>query len=121
MEVDSLCLLSSIDFLLPFQSLDNRVQLIEACVPELAVPLDPCRLFIQSAQAELAGPHAPDLLRLDEPGLLQDADVLLHAREGHVELLGKVRDRRVCASELLQNTASGGVRERGERGVETGP
>jgi hypothetical protein len=35
-----------------------------------------------------------------------------------VELLGKLRDRSVCTSELLQNAASGGVRERGERGVE---
>src|ERR1700689_4270969 len=120
-EVGSLSLLASIDLLLPFQFLDNLVQLIEACVPELAVPLDPCRLFLQSAQAELAGPHAPDLLRGDEPRLLQDADMLLHAREGHVELLGKVRDRSVCTAELLQNAASGGVRERGERGIEAGP
>src|SRR6187402_2612602 len=107
MEVDSLCLLSSIDLLLPFEFLDNLVQLVEACVPELAVPLDPCRLFLQSAQAELAGPHAPDLLRSDEPRLLQDPDVLLHAREGHVERLGKVRDRSVCTPEPLQNAASG--------------
>src|SRR4030095_6756140 len=121
MGVGSLSLLASIDLLLAFQFLDNVVQLVESCVPELAVPLHPCRLFIQPAQAELAGPHAPDLLRHDQPGLLQDADVLLHAREGHVELLGKVRDRRVCACELLQNTASGGVRERRERGVETEP
>src|SRR4029450_7427118 len=121
MGVGSLSLLASIDLLLPFQFLDNFVQLVELCVPELAVPLDPCRLFIQSAHAELAGPHAPDLLRGDEPCLLQDADMLLHAREGHVELLGKVRDRRVCTPELLQNAASGGVRERGERGVEAGP
>src|SRR6266498_2794603 len=118
--VASLSLLASINLLLPFQFLDNLVQLVEACVPELAVPLDPCRLFLQSAQAERAGPHAPDLLRGDEPRLLQDADVLLHAREGHVELLGKIRDRRVCASELLENAAAGGVRDRGERGVETG-
>src|SRR5262249_36900710 len=90
------------------------------CVPELAVALDPCRLFLQSARAELAGPHAPDLLRGDEPGLLQDDDVLLHAREGHVEPLGKVRDRSVCTSELLQNAAPGGVRERAERGIEAG-
>src|SRR5687767_11559762 len=88
--VGSRSLLASINLLLPFQFLDNLVQLVEPCIPELAVPLDPCRLFIQSAQAELAGPHAPDLLRHDEPGLLQDADVLLHAREGHVELVGKV-------------------------------
>src|SRR4026209_2115693 len=92
MGVGSLSLLASIDLLLPFQFLDNLVQLVEARVPELAVPLDPGRLFLHSAQAELAGPHAPDLLRRDEPCLLQDADVLLHAREGHVEFLGKVRD-----------------------------
>src|SRR5208283_3306333 len=118
--VASLSLLVSIDLLLPFQVLDKLVQLIEACVPELAVPLNPCRLFLQAAQAELAGPHAPDLLRRYEPGLLQDADMLLHAREGHVELIGKVRDRGVGAPELLQNAASCGVRKRGERGIEAG-
>src|SRR6476660_6888668 len=121
MGVGSLSLLASIGVLLPFQFLDNFVQLVEACVPELAVPLDPGHLFLQPAQAELAGPHAPDLLRGDEPRLLQDADVLLHAREGHVELLGKVRDRRVSTPELLQHAASGDVRERRERGVEASP
>src|SRR5207344_2063421 len=120
MGVGSLSLLAFIDLLLPFQFLDNLVQLVEACVPELAVPFEPCRLFLQSARAELAGPHAPELLRGDEPGLLQDADVLLHAREGHVELLGKLRDRSVGSSQLLQNAASGGIRERGERGIEVG-
>src|SRR4029434_2256530 len=94
MGVGSLSLLASIDLLLPFQFLDNFVQLVESCVPELAVRRDPCRLFIQSAHAELAGPHAPDLLCGNEPRLLQDADMLLHARECHVEFLGKVRDRR---------------------------
>src|SRR5215468_3334849 len=87
----------------------------------MAVSLEPRRLFLQSARAELAGPHAPDLLSADEPGLLQDADVLLHAREGHVELLGKVRDRSVGTSELLQNAASGGIRERGERVIQASP
>src|SRR6187397_2121419 len=80
MGVGSLSLLASIDLLLPLEFLNNRVQLVETCVPELAVPLDPCRLFIQSAHAELAGPHAPDLLCGNEPRLLQDADMLLHAR-----------------------------------------
>src|SRR6185295_17066976 len=121
MGVGSLSLLASIGFLLPFEFFDNFVQLVEACVPELAVPLDPCRLFFQSVQAELAGPHAPDLLRGDKPRLLQDGDMFLHAREGHVELPGKVRDRSVCTPELLQDATSGGVRERGERGIEAGP
>src|SRR5215510_14325258 len=90
--VGSLSPFASIDLLLSFQFLDNLVQLVEAHVPELAVPLDPCRLFLKSARTELAGPYAPDLLRDDEPGLFQDADMLLHAGEGHAELLGKVRD-----------------------------
>src|SRR4030095_7450972 len=77
MGVGSLSLLASIDLLLLFQFLNNLVQFVEACVPELAVPLDPCRLFLPSAHAELLGPHVPDLLRGDEPRLLQDADVLL--------------------------------------------
>src|SRR5258708_26692401 len=88
------------------QFLDNLVQLVEARVPELAVPLHPCRLFLQPAQAELAGPHAPDLLRGDEPRLLQDADMLLHARERHVVLLRTVRNLRVGTPALLQNAAS---------------
>src|SRR4026208_1669560 len=63
MGVGSLSPLASIDLLLPFQFLDNRVQLVEACVPELAVPLDPGRLVLQPAQAGLAGPAPRDLPR----------------------------------------------------------
>ena len=46
--------------------------------------------------------------------------MLLHAREGHVELLGKGSDRSVRTPELLQNAASGGVRKRAKRGIEVG-
>src|SRR6185295_17864429 len=63
----SLSLLASIDPLLSFQFLDNLVQRVEARVPELAVPLEPRRLLLQSARAEPAGPHAPELLRGDQP------------------------------------------------------
>src|ERR1700710_1040493 len=82
----SLSTFVSIDVFLLFQFFDDLVQCVEACDPELAVRLDPCRLFRQSAWAELAGPHAADLFRGNEPGLLQDVDVLLHAREGHAKL-----------------------------------
>src|SRR6185436_14715969 len=120
MGVGSLPLLASISLLLPFQFLDNFVQLVEPCIPELAVLLDPCRLFLQSAQAEPAGPHAPDLRRGDEPRLLQDADVLLHARQGHVELVRQVRGRSVRTAELLKHAAPCGVGERGERSIKAG-
>src|SRR5262245_22008202 len=69
--VGSVSLLASIVVLLAFELLDNLVQLVEACGPELAVPLEPGRLFLQPEGAELAGPHAPDLLGGDEPGLLE--------------------------------------------------
>src|SRR5262245_66547201 len=52
--VASLPLLASIDLLLPLQFLDNLIQLVEACVPELVIPLDPGRLILQSALADLA-------------------------------------------------------------------
>src|SRR5439155_4182838 len=89
----SLSILAFMALLLSCQFLDNLVQLVEAFVPALAVPLEPRRLFLQSARAQLARPHAPDLLLGDDPRLLQNADVLLHARERHLELLGKVRGR----------------------------
>src|SRR5882757_3729455 len=44
MGAGSLSLLASIDLLLPFQFFDHLVQLVEARVPQPAVPLDPCRL-----------------------------------------------------------------------------
>src|SRR5688500_13853323 len=37
---------ASIGLLPPFQFLDNLVQLVKACVPELAVPLDPCGFLL---------------------------------------------------------------------------
>src|SRR3984957_894358 len=120
MVLGSLSFFASNDLLLLFQFLNNGVQRVEACVPELAVSLDPCSFLLQPARAELAGAHAPDLLCGDEPRLLQDADMLLHAREGHAEFLGKVRDRSICTPELLQNAASSGVGERGERDIEAG-
>jgi len=46
--------------------------------------------------------------------------MFLHARERHLESLGKRRDRSVRTPELLQNTASGGVRECSERDIDVG-
>src|SRR6187551_3764700 len=73
---------ASIDLLLPVQFLDNVVQLVEARFPEPAIPLDPVSLFLQPVPAQPAGSNPPDLLGRDEIGLLQDEDMLPHAREG---------------------------------------
>src|SRR5689334_9429054 len=97
--VVSLSLLASIFVLLLFQFLNNNVQLVEARGPELAIPLDPCRFFFQSAQPQPAGPHAPNLLRADESRLLEDAYMFLHARKGHVEPFGQGCDGSVGTPE----------------------
>src|SRR5262249_26032797 len=112
--ISSLSLPATIGLFPSFQFLDDLVQLVEACGPELAIALDPCRLLLQWARPEFGGPPAAAVRCGEEPRLLQDADVLLHAREGHVEFIGKVRDGGVGTRELLQNAASRNVRERGE-------
>src|SRR5262245_62106144 len=116
----SLCFLASIQFLLPFQFRDDLVQLAEPRVPELVIALDPRRHFFQSARTDPAGAHAADFFRDDEPRVLQEADVLFHAREGHVELLCQVRDRGFRVTQLLEDAATGDVRQRSERGIEVG-
>src|SRR5690606_15471774 len=45
-------------------------------------------------------------------------DVLLDARERHVEFLGKLRDRSVGLPQSFENAASGGIRKRGKRGIQ---
>src|SRR5262249_45993724 len=117
--VSSAALRVSIVLLLPSSLRDDLLQLVEPCIPDPALLLDPRRLVLEAARAEPAGPHPPDLLARDEADLLQHPDVLAHAGEGHVECLGQIRDRRVAASQPLQHATAGGVREGRERGIES--
>src|SRR5262249_10082861 len=80
--------------------------------------LDPLGLGLQAGLTQSACPHASPLLCGDEPGLLQDADVLLHAGQCHLELLGEARDRRFRPPELLDHAAAGSVGKRCERKIE---
>src|SRR5262249_33490311 len=103
-----------------FQVLDNLVQRGEAVAPRFAGAVGPGGVFFQRAPAKAAGSCAAGLFSSDERCPLQHANMLLHAREGHMELPGEVRDRSVGAGELLQHAAPGRVRQRGERSVEAG-
>src|SRR6185312_2088208 len=111
----SFSFLAANDLLLDFQFLDHIVQLIEASCPHLPIALDPGGFFLQPALAEPAGAHPADLLRNHQPRPLQDAHMLLHAREGHVELLGQVGDGGVAPHQLLQHPSPGGVGKRSKR------
>src|SRR5512143_1728146 len=120
MGVGSPAVLASMASLLACQCVDHLLQCIDARVPEPAVALDPRRLVLDPPRAEPTGPHAADLPGRHETRLLQHADVLLHSRQRHVEPLGEGCDRGIFTSELLQHPTAGGVRERGERGIEAG-
>jgi hypothetical protein len=111
--VGSLSLLAAIDLRLAFQFLDNLVQLVEACPPELTVLLDPCGLLLQPAQAEPAGPHAPDLLgRLEKAETFSQENYALftaylerHRKEIHPPDLALAAFLCVTGIEALTHTA----------------
>src|SRR5690606_9119526 len=89
MGLDSLSLVRWVDAFRLFELLNDPVQLVEACVPELALTLDPRSLLLQPAWTELAGPQAAGLRRGGAPRLRQNADVLLQAGAGPPERSGK--------------------------------
>jgi len=105
--------------LLPSSLRDDLLQHVEPGVPQPALLLDPRGLVLESPRAEPARPHPPDLLGRDELGVLQHADVLPHARKGHVKCIGQIRDRRVASSEPLQDATPGDIGQRREGGIES--
>src|SRR5690606_30991012 len=115
---DPLAIAASIALLLLCEFLDDAVQRVETFVPALAIPLEPRGLLLHPQRTQPARSHTSDLSRADEAGLLQDADVLLHACQRHVEPARELRDRSVGAAELLQHASARRVRERRERGIE---
>ena len=108
----------SIGLLLLFEIFEHDVEHVETLGPAQAVALEPGRLFLQPARSEPAGPHASHLFGHDQPGLFQNANVFLHAREGHVKLPREVRDGSVRSAKLVQNAAARWIRERAEGGVQ---
>lgn len=96
------------------RALEELAEVVEARLQHLAVLRDPGDLVLQPARTEPACPHPSDLLRGNQAGGLEDLHVLLHAREGHVELRGEIADRRVPAPEPLEGGASSRIGERRE-------
>src|SRR5262245_19708997 len=79
--------LASIDLLLPFQFLDNLVQLVEACVPELAIPLDPA-----VSSSNRRGPILlAEKFRMTLTGMKKHVGVLEQAGLVTTEKVGRVR------------------------------
>src|SRR3569623_173569 len=109
---------ASIGLFLLLELFNDFVQFREACRPHVAVAFDPDRFLFEATATEAAGANSPDLLGDDQARLLEDADVLLHACEGHVEPFGKLGDRCVGTAKLLEHAATRYVGEGRERGIE---
>src|SRR5689334_21591238 len=94
-------LFAFIALFLLFEAFKDSVQFGETRRPHLLISRDPRRLLFQPAPSEPAGADAPDFLGDDEPRRFQNADMLFHAGERHMEFFGQIRDRGVGAAELL--------------------
>ena len=93
----------------------ERVQLAG---PELLVVRDPLRRTLQPLGPQRALHDAALLRALDQPGLLEDAQVLHESGQRHVVRGGELADRPAVVRELGDHRAARPVGERGEEGVE---
>ena len=74
----------------------------------------------EGAALQTAAHHAADLVAGDEPGVLQDAQMLDEAGERHAERRGQLADRTLALPQLREDGAPRRVGERAEHGVEAG-
>jgi hypothetical protein len=91
---------------------------IERAFPEAAVLGDPVFGLPQGSRSELAEARTANLFLRDEPGVLEDADVLHDRGKRHAMRAGKVRQGGFAEHERSKDCAAGRVGERAEGGVE---
>src|SRR6059058_4701137 len=73
---------------------------------EAVEPLQPRADALESVGREHAPADTADLLGRDELSLLEQPDVLLHARQRHAEGLGELADRRAAGAEPFEHGAA---------------
>ena len=69
-----------------------KIRAVQAAFGGQPLPADPVRGGGQCPGDELIGADPADLRRGDDPGRLQDAQVLDDRRERHLERLGQLAD-----------------------------
>jgi len=75
---------------------------------------------LHGAGLQAAAPHAPSLRAREQPGALEDAKVLVHARERDTERPGELADGRFAYRQLRQDGAPRRVGEGREYRIELG-
>jgi len=103
----------------PFPSLpEERVEGVEAMLPEGSVGVDPFRGLAQRARLEREHVLAPADLAPQETRALEHAEVLGDRVQRQIEWLGQIRDASLAEREPGEDRPPGGVGDGGEGAIE---
>src|SRR5438445_2464520 len=102
----------------PFELVQVLVQPVAALLPEPTVPLGPIRRLLERPGLEPSGPPLALPAPRDQPGALQDLEVLGDRGKSHREGLGQLGDRRVARGQPLQDRPASRVGERRKSAVQ---
>jgi hypothetical protein len=75
------------------------------------------RSRVEACRLEPARPHAPNLLRADDPAFFEHAKMLHHRRQRHIERLSQRTDGARPGGEPLDDGTTRRLRERMKRPV----
>jgi len=87
-------------------------------MPESLVAVEPLQRVFQRFALEAATHDAAGLLPLDQPGVLENAEVFQEARQRHRERIRELADRALALAQPREDRASGGIRQRAEDGTQ---
>src|SRR6266516_2968804 len=94
------------------------VQPVVALFPEPAIPLDPLRDIPERTSLEPGGPPLPLPAPGDQPGPLEDLQVLGDRRQAHLERRRQLGHRGLPSREPREDRPPRGIRQRRERPVQ---
>ena len=98
--------------------LQKRAQAVQPRVPEFLVALEPFERAFHGAGLELAAHDPADLFAFDEPGILENGEMLDDAGQRHADRRGQLADRALAVPEPDQDRAPRRIGERAEDGIE---
>jgi len=93
---------------------------VEPFLPEPAVALEPVGCLLERPRRERALDDPAFLPPREEPGALENSQVLHEPRQRHRRAARELADRRASRREALDDRAARRVGERREDGVESG-
>ena len=99
---------------------DELGHAVDPAAPQLLVLVEQAARHAQSLDIGADDLASPDALLGDQPGPLEDRDVLLHRREAHRVVAGQLCDALLAVDRAAHDVAPGVVRQGAEHAVEVG-